>query len=346
MRFPSPRPMPSMVSYGQAPEREPLLPTQLPTQHKFKSLCVLFFGRRGDGKSLGMTNFLKMQQDRMKASHFPWQVLTNYACKFAKADPYMVEYLATLNQDIRNGEIGLDEVQNNFPSRRSLTRANVDFGGFATSVRKRHLNLWMTTQFPTMLDTWILMQVDLFVRCNIFAGGRGIHFRVYDYWGLYTGNDARKPWPPRPDEFDWEFNLGGADVCWPLYDTDEVVPSIWSQYRDNVIEEGGHYNKTEEPAAPGTGEPETQAPEVVSLEPAEMARRSERQFLGIIQTRSQHGKFDVLGLLPSAQRLLPKEIPAGKGKNALYRLCEWLIEHDYQVDPVDNGRSFTGKQKL
>lgn len=328
------------------------LASELPVRKSFKSLCILLFGRRGDGKSAGMNNFLLTQKqrfDRLKQrpeyKNVKNTIFTNYWCEFADVkEPYLSDYIQE-SPDVRDGEIGYDEIQNSFPNRRALARATVDFGTFLTSLRKRNLNIWMTTQFPRVLDMWILLQIDLFLRCDKFttpSGGMGIRFRVHDFWGIYIpGNERRRPFPPDPEDYDWEFKIHNAHRVFGKYDTNQEIPSLWDPNREQKILQSGYQFKN--PVDPhgdlvAALSTPSERPEEVALTPEQEESRVKIALKTLISLRMVNGMFDPVGLFPSAKRMLPKRV------KKLMDWLEWLIENQYELEKPDNAsRRWVGR---
>lgn len=213
----------------------------IPKKNKqFHSDLLLLSGPRGNGKSATQTILLELQLRRMLADRFQWGVWTNYQCSFAELQhPYLLEILQQYPKTARNKSVGVDEIQNATPSRRSLARINLDLTAFLTQIRKRAIDGVFTTQFPSVLDQWIIMQFSLFIRCKAHFDGRVIECFVFDYWGQYTGRDYRKTFPPRIGEHDWSFFISGVENVWGKYKTNELQPPIWADRRKEILEETG-----------------------------------------------------------------------------------------------------------
>jgi hypothetical protein len=116
-----------------------------------------------------------------------------------------------------------------------MSTVNVSMSDLLTQLRKLDSEMAFTTQFPQVLDYQLLLQVDLFIRCQSHYGGRMIEMQVYDYWGQWSGNDYRKPWPPPPGEYDWVRTYGNCQLVWPLYNTKERQFSVRDKRRERRL---------------------------------------------------------------------------------------------------------------
>ncbi len=225
--------------------RSALLPEQIPNTHRFRPLCVLWIGRRGEGKSLSMSATAQIQRKRYIAANVNQQIFSNYWLDFADlVTPYLVDELIQFPPWGKNAFITLDEIGATFPSRRAMAGVSVNFATWMTQIRKRNCEIQFTTQFPQVLDGQILLQVDLFIRCRAVRRDRAGHvlsvlLECHDYWGQWTGNDARKPWPPRPEWADWYVRYDQLNNMWSHYNTDQVTPPYWIANRDSVISQQG-----------------------------------------------------------------------------------------------------------
>lgn len=222
-----------------------LLPEDIHNSRRFRPICVLWIGRRGEGKSLCMSATADIQRKRYIQHEVPHQIFSNYWLDFAdRVSPYLVDDLVQFPEWGRNAFICLDEIGATFPSRRSMAGVNVNFSNFLTQIRKRNCEVHFTTQFPQVLDGQLLMQVDLFIRCRAverdhFGRVLAVELECHDYWGQWTGNDSRKPWPPRPEFADWYLRYDRLNNMWYHYNTDQVTPPYWIANRDVIIKAQG-----------------------------------------------------------------------------------------------------------
>ena len=227
-----------------------LLPADFPNSRGFRPICVLWIGRRGEGKSLCMTATAHIQMKRYIQHGVDHQIFANYWVDFAdRVSPYLVDDLVQFPPWGQKANINLDEVGATFPSRRSMAGVSVNFSNFLTQIRKRDCEVNFTTQFPQVLDQQLLMQVDLFIRARAAAKdyfGRvlSVELECHDYWGQWTGNDSRKPWPPRPEYADWFLRYDRLNRMWDHYNTNQVTPPYWVANRDAIIERQGWQRDT------------------------------------------------------------------------------------------------------
>ena len=217
-----------------------LIPEEVRAHRRFRPMVIMFIGRRGAGKSLAMTTLAYIQSRRYAAAGVAFSVVSNYKLQFAThATPYLIEELTQFPPWARDLYVCIDEVATAFPSRRSLAGVNLLFANWLTQIRKRRCEVAFTTQFPQVLDYQVLLQVDLFIRCQERAAGRAVELYIYDWWGQWTGNDSRRPWPPEHDTWDWNVTFLNTHTVWPLYDTEELVAPLWSSSREDVIAQEG-----------------------------------------------------------------------------------------------------------
>ncbi len=198
-------------------------------------LVIFFFGRRGEGKTLAMTTIAKLMKERYLKRGHNNEVYSNYWTSFGKWSPWLVDQLTEFPAWAKNGIIAVDEVSSAFPSARAMSQVNVLFTNMLTQIRKRNLECLFTTQFPSTVSHGLLMQVDLFIMCQKIKGGKAIKLYCFDFWGQWTGNFGKKRWPPMIGEQDWELTLHNTDRMFGSYRTDEVVASVFSDTRDDVI---------------------------------------------------------------------------------------------------------------
>jgi len=234
------KPRPISV-FSSEPAEKIVEPLRIPGQKTFQPLVIFFFGRRGQGKTLAMTAIAKLMAERYRTRGLKNTVLSNYWTDFSHSDPYLIDRLNDFPSWARDGVIAIDEVASAFPSVRSMAGVNVMFTNFLTQIRKRNMEILFTTQFPSTVSHSLLMQVDLFVLCEKIQGGRGVKLFCFDYWGQWTGKFWKKRWPPLKEEADWSWTLHNTDRVWGSYNTSEVVASIHSDSRDDVISEAWEF---------------------------------------------------------------------------------------------------------
>ncbi len=226
------------------------LPEAMHGHDTFRPSVIFFMGWRGGCKTLTMSAFATSQKKWAKAHGVNWGVVSNYWLKCADlSTPYLAEELNRFPKWARRLTICIDEIASAFPSRRTMARTNLDFSNMLTQIRKRSMECMFTTQFPQVVEHQVLLQVDLFARCESYERGDIVHVYWFDYWGKITGRDFRKPWPPRVGEHDWDTWLFGLKSIHSQYRTDEVVAPVWSEHRQEILEEEG-WRFTEEDDAP------------------------------------------------------------------------------------------------
>lgn len=212
---------------------------------KSRPIVLFFYGRRGQGKTLAMTSIAKMIASKWaKLGMKDHQVFSNYGTDFSISSPYMLDEIIEFPNWAKNGLLCIDEVGSAFPSARAMSTVNVLFTNMLTQLRKRKLEVCFTTQFPQMISYGVLTQVDLFVLCESIKGGRSIRLYFFDHWGQYTSKMWQKKFPQPKHEADWILTLHNTDKIWGSYNTEEVIASLQSTSRTQIIEDQYHFQST------------------------------------------------------------------------------------------------------
>lgn len=227
-----------------AEEDGPLLMTSenIGAYQHFDPLTTILAGRRGRGKTASMTFIGAFLKEACAARGLDVGVWANYNTSIA--DWYhqrVIDYIATYPRDADNLIVLIDEAAAYFPRRRSLARSNVDFSTFLQQIRKRNIEIVFTTQFPAMLDDQILINVDLYCDVNMRYGGKDVDVKIWDWHGQFTGNWQRPRVPPQGPPT-WYRRFWGVNNVFNLYNTREVIGSIWSNdsTRDSIASQYGH----------------------------------------------------------------------------------------------------------
>ena len=214
-------------------------PTNItPLQRRFAPIVVFLMGRRDAGKTLTMSTLARIAQLRYLRARKPFKIFSNYYLKFAEGySPHIIDEIMNFPPWARDMYLCIDEIQTAATSRRAMSGTNVALSTFLTMIRKRRIELVFTTQFPQVIDPQILLQVDLFIECERSPDGSSVTLYIHDWWGQYTGENWRKPWPPMRWEADWVRGIGGTDKMFGLYNTEQVIaPMFIDQYaRERMI---------------------------------------------------------------------------------------------------------------
>jgi len=294
---------------GQKKEDSLFLPWEVPVSGSFYPIIAMFWGRRGQGKTLSMTTVGAMMLQR----YLRWgiksspsnpnghKICTNYHVDFADFyNPMLVDMMVDFPPWAHDMTVMIDEILAYFPNRRSLARGNLNFGTFLQQIRKRHIELLFTTQFPQNMDKIMVEQVDLFIRPELFNRGNSVRLIIHDWWGQFTGNMISKKWPPIHEPPDWIIPIHNIKNVYGAYPTDEVVAPMWSGNRNTIIKgqwtdeeiDSQHTNPPRD-----EGGPFEVAPEPVAPEQERVIRSIEDLIL------SQGPKFQIDGILDRAKRL-------------------------------------------
>ena len=213
----------------------------------FRPLCIMLWGRRGEGKTLGMTAIANAMREtylshgvRYHKTLRPWgrRIGSNYHIDFADFNnPMLVDMIVDFPPWARRMLFCVDEILAFFPNRRSLARPNLNFSTFLQQIRKLETELIFTTQFPQNMDGQILQQIDLFGTPKRINKGRDLKILLWDWWGQFTGNFASKKWPPNPAENppDYQLTIYDIERFYGAYPTEEVVAPMWSASREDMV---------------------------------------------------------------------------------------------------------------
>lgn len=302
---------PMTASFGEEDGdlQQILYPGDIPTARRMRPIIMLMMGRRGQGKTLAMTAIGRIMQIRHMLKRTGWRIMSNYKVSFADySSPYLIEEMLDDQTKFKRCFILIDEISSAFPSRRSMARANVDWGRMLEQIRKFPAEMIFTTQFPQVLDYQLLLQVDYFLRCNMAFADNAVDLDVYDYWGQDTGKDYRKPWPPRPGEQDWERRIGNISQMYGAYNTGEQIGTIWSSSRERIIEDSWGQDVP-------VGVDADLAPVAIKREPTTLAEYLEVKY---------RGGFNVEAALGVAKRM------NGAIKNQS-QFIRWLSDNGYHV---------------
>ena len=226
-------------------EEEVLYPEDLNGSAYFTPNIVLMYGIRGKGKSLGTTALGLFMLKAYRHKKLNVQVLANYNVTFAAyRTPFLVDELNGFPNWARNKLVLLDEIVEYMPSARSMARSSLDFASFIRQIRKRDIDIVMNTQFPTEVDRRMLRQVDLFIEVELHRrrGGKAdLKMYIYDYWGNWTGDWSlsKKPWPPSHEDATAVKWFQNVHTVFRLYNNREVQAPIWSENREQILQEEG-----------------------------------------------------------------------------------------------------------
>ena len=221
---------------------EIMVPEKMRWKPRLEPIIAMLIGRRGRGKTLGMTYLGAFQKARYKHLGLPNLIGSNYWNEFADIlNPELVPWFNTeglFDPRARRMYATVDEAGSQFANRRSLSQVNVDFMQVLTQIRKLETEMVFTTQFPQWIDMGVLYQIDLFIGMDMDMdanGGVDLNMAVWDWWGQWTGRNQRKIWPPQDSDIDWECTLVDADQMFGKYLTNQIIPPVWAKNRKQVI---------------------------------------------------------------------------------------------------------------
>jgi hypothetical protein len=256
------------MNFGQVDDAPGLMrPEDIIVNQELDPLITLFFGRRGDGKTLCMTAVMNImlrayiKHGKRFSERFPdgFKLATNYHVQFADfCDPHIVDMLSDMDDRYRRMCLGIDEILSYVPSRRTMARVNVNFAtNFLVQLRKFDIELITTTQRPQNIDSQMLDQIDLFIMPVLFNKqwipkqelwthkytgemmyrATSCRLLIWDWWGTFTGKQYAKRWPPMlsGEQPDWIMDLHGLHQLFPWFSTKEAIPAMWHHKREDTL---------------------------------------------------------------------------------------------------------------
>lgn len=124
------------------------------------STCLMFFGKRGSGKSAVMA---KMGKDEAQMGRKVWYWPPDYRFKYG--EPIDLLTLSSMPDWLRDGALLLDEMQVLASNLRTIATSNQMIGSVMQQLRKRGLNVYGTSNQPGRIDATIALQTDFHYNC-------------------------------------------------------------------------------------------------------------------------------------------------------------------------------------
>ncbi len=188
-----------------------LTPYTLPLQSDFRPTNLCYCGRRGKGKSLAMVAIAKMLAPMFQQCG--WRIQANIPVDFSdigvkvNSHPLLGSYISANMDMAERSLLMFDELTEIVPSRRSMSRANVNSNSVMVQIRKLMCEVHGSTQFPTDIDRQMQRQLDLYILCaahiprdarwNPYAAARAfIRLYIFDIHGQFWGPPTRFFPPP------------------------------------------------------------------------------------------------------------------------------------------------------
>ena len=242
-------------------------PATLHPQRNFDPTNILFWGRRGTGKTLTLVGFCKVFHEAFKSA---WgklppsrrqRVASNFYMRFAQnAGPLGYDY--GLIDDPRNpgelkpGRIPVDPCSQDMHERivdyppwaswrlfafdeladvvnvmQFGSRLVRDWGSVLRQQRSLHSELITATQWPDQVArTTVMRQIDLLVLVKPHKMTYSADLLYFDVHGQFTGNYGRHRFlPPLEHMADWEGGISGLNHVQREYNTFEVIPPSWAK---------------------------------------------------------------------------------------------------------------------
>ena len=215
------------------------------------SRIALFWGRRGTGKSLGMTYFGYLLDQLSKRRGYKTITLANYQVSYADiCDERILRTLAKFPDWAHDGRVLIDEITETMTSKRAMSRVAVQTESLLTMVRKLRLEMLCTAQFPHQLTGAVQHQIDFFVRTKMLyrpavrmENGKmkrcwqvGLKTFWYDWNGSITDRPHdRRNWPPREEDADHVRVDWGLEQMFGHYQTNEIIVSEHIEGREEIV---------------------------------------------------------------------------------------------------------------
>ena len=302
-------------------------PLDLKAGKKFMPRVGILFGRRGAGKTLSLTTLLYIMKKRFEMEGSDRKIFTNYWTSFSDhSHPYLVDQLQEFPPWGENAIIGIDEIADILPSARAMSNYTVLTQGFFRQIRKRGCEIFAATQFPQEIPRGILRQVDWFVEAQLLLEGRAVRTYWHDWWGQWTGEYKRRYFPPERDQMDYSFTLWGTDNIWGHYRTEEVIASVYSDERDNII--ARQYDSAGNPVM-GGDTPEESA--MAAAEPA--AYKAEATFSEFLEMLNDNAGM----MIRLEHLLLPARAELEESYMSEPKLRTYLVRQGYGVERDEEG---------
>ena len=122
-------------------------------------MIVTYLGRRGAGKTLSMVKdaYIEYKKGKTIISNIKGIPFTSYMSN---------ENILLLdkNSKLFNAVILIDEAQIFFDSRRSMKKENINFSNFVQQIRKRNIDLYLTTQFANAIEKRLRDHTDIIAK--------------------------------------------------------------------------------------------------------------------------------------------------------------------------------------
>ena len=222
-------------------------------------IAVVLFGRRGVGKTTDIVYLGAMQKIRHILAGRRCEVWANFDVDRRIAnevDGYLLEkvmfydpkYTPRLMDPTLYIIILIDEIQKALPSFRGGSTYNQTFRRLLEDLRKAETEIICATQIVQELDKGLARQLDLYIKPLMFRRwikGKLITaswLRIWDHWeqfGQAMSAQSRRAWPPDWQPFDWDKILLNVDAVFQFFSSRQIIPPIWSQNRDAMLQAQG-----------------------------------------------------------------------------------------------------------
>jgi len=122
-------------------------------------MIITYLGRRGSGKTLTMVKDAYIEFKRGKT------IVSNMTgIPFAQFMDNKDILALDKNSTLKNAVILIDEAQIFFDSRRSMKKENISFSNFVQQIRKRNIDLYLTTQFANSIEKRLRDHTDIIAK--------------------------------------------------------------------------------------------------------------------------------------------------------------------------------------
>lgn len=214
-------------------------PYELHPARSWRSVNVMIYARRGEGKSLSMVWWGRNM--RRVLSKVGWKIISNIQIRFADlTDP---DLFGLLNDDpfiARKSLILWDEITETVPSARAMGNVSLGVATLVRQIRKLEAEFISTTQFPWEVDNRLKRQTEIYILCEghiprdagynpASARKAFVVLYLFDVFGNFYDNGAwaSQNFPPPRAMADDVYILRDLDHVWADYDTGEFVSSSY-----------------------------------------------------------------------------------------------------------------------
>lgn len=172
-------------------------------------MIVTYLGRRGSGKTLSMVKdaYIEYKRGRKIISN-----MSNIPFAYYMSN----QEILSLNKEsnIFNAVILIDEAQIFFDSRRSMKKESINFSNFVQQIRKRDIDLYITTQFANAIEKRLRDHTDIIAKVKFLKQYNLCKVKYIDITSMVDEFEEN------PTEVEVIYD---ATAIFKLYDTNQMI---------------------------------------------------------------------------------------------------------------------------